>query len=274
VNGPPPRWFGYFNVKGGGGKSTAAFASAVAASQLGQEVLVIDADPSGWLSSALGVLGHPLGLADVLTGRAKVHEAIALSHLGVAVLVGSRPLYHVGLSHEAMADLRQQLNPLFETVIVDTQAGENRAPALMAVCDRICIPTPLDRVSAIVTTDTLRIAEEVGALDRIGGLLAAIVKLQKGEPEQSEAREVYANMRLIDIAYETLFTVARQWKTATDLAELPPQRLINAVAIPLFREIQARRADPDRLRIWMQAYSRERRRQDLREARGEGGEAP
>jgi MinD-like ATPase involved in chromosome partitioning or flagellar assembly len=268
VNGTPPRWFGYFNVKGGGGKSTGAFATAIAASQCGLQVGVVDGDPSGWLSSALGVLGHPVGLAEVLTGQAKVHDALAISHLGVAVLVGSRSLYHVGMSHEALADLRQQLDPLFEVVIADSQGGENRAPAMMRVCDRIIIPTSLDRVSAIVTTDTLRLAAEAGALDRVGGLLAAIVKLRKGEPEQSEAREVYANMRLIDIAYETIFPISGQWKTATDLAALPPQRLLDAVAMPLWREVQARRADPDRLKIWMQAYSRERRDQELREARG------
>jgi cellulose biosynthesis protein BcsQ len=267
MNGSPSQWLGFFNVKGGAGKSTAAFASAIAASQLGHKVVVVDLDPSGWLSSALGVIGHPVGLAQVFTGQARVHEAIALSHLGVAVLVGGKPLYHVGLSYEVLADLRRQLESVADLVIADSQGGESRAPALMKVCDRICIPTPLDRVSAIVSTDTLRVADAAGVLDRVGGLLAAIVKLRKGEPEESEAREVYANMRLIDIAYETIFPVSRLWKTATDLSDLPPQRLLDAVAIPLLKEARHRRANPDRLRIWMQAYSQERRAQELQEAR-------
>jgi cellulose biosynthesis protein BcsQ len=263
----PATWLGFFSVKGGTGKSTAAFATAVAAAQLGRRVVVVDTDPSGWLSSALGVLDHPVDLAMVLKGQAQVSDAIAVSHLGVGVLVGSRPLYPVGLSSDVMRDLRRQVDVVAEIVIVDSQAGENRVPGVMAVCDRICVPTPLDRVSAIVATDTLTIADEVGALDRVSGLLPAIVKLRKGDPEGTEAREVHGNMRLLDISHETIFTVSTQWRRATDLAELPPLSLLETIATPLLAELQTRRADPARLRIWMHAYSRARRTEELREAR-------
>lgn len=260
------RWLGFCNVKGGAGKSTTAFACAIAAAQLGRRAVVVDLDPSGWLSAALGVLHHPITVADVLTGKAKVEEAVTVSDLGVAVLVGGRALYHVGLSYEAMQGLRQQVDPLFEVVLADSHPGENMIPALMRVCDRICIPLPLDRVSAIVSTDTLVIADEAGALDRIGGLLPAIVKLRQGEPEDTEGREVYSNMTMLGISYETIFVTSKHWSRATTLAEPPPSRLINGIAVPLFSEVLERRADPDRLRIWMHAYSRARRAQEQKAA--------
>ncbi len=253
-----PRWVTFANVKGGSGKSTAAYAAALAAAQSGRHVGVLDLDPSGWLSTALapnGFAGRPTA-ADVLSGTAHVRDAIVVTDLGVALLPCDRALYQAALSRHALAELRAEMEELVELVIADSQSGENRLPALMQVSDRIVIPMPLDRVSAIVSTDTLRVAEAAGVLDRVGGLLPAIVRLRLGQPEDQEGREVYANMRVLDIGYENIFPVSKKWSRASSAGELPPAELVEHVAIPLLREIMERSSEAARLRIWMTSYSR------------------
>jgi cellulose biosynthesis protein BcsQ len=258
------KWLGLFNIKGGAGKSTTAWALALAASSLDFRVLVVDMDPRGWISGALGIPRNQIDLAQVLTGRAKVEQAIAISELGVGVLVGSEPLAHIGINRDMMLEMRSQIDPHFDIVIADSPDGVGRSAGLMAVCDRICIPTPLDRMSAIVSTDTMRAAESVGVLNRVGGLLPAIVRLRNGEPEDTEGREVFSAMRALDIKYGCMMVVSKQWSRATSLAAYPPPKLLRSTAVPLFHEVRSRLSNPTHLSIWMNAYSRERLERDLR----------
>lgn len=257
------RWLGFSSVKGGAGKTTAAWATAVAAAQQGRQVGVVDGDPSGGISTALGVPDQAVGLADVLTGRVRVRDALVVSPLGVAVLAGTRALYRVGIGHEAIQEVRGELAEIVELVVADTQPGENLLPAMLRQCDRICVLFEMDRASAITCTDTLFKADEVGALHSVGGLLPTKTIWRAGYPQDTDGRELYRGMEMLKIAYDTRFPLSKQWSRAMGLAEPPPQRLLEEVAVPLLHEVENRLADEARLRIWMSYYSREARRAEL-----------
>jgi MinD-like ATPase involved in chromosome partitioning or flagellar assembly len=263
---PPVRLVGFCSNKGGVGKSTTAFALAVAAAQQGLKVFAWDLDPSQWLAAALGVAEHPVTLVDVLAGQAQLHDAIAVSHLGIAVVVGGTRLNEVALPPAALIDARDQLAPRGDLHLVDTEGEPLKLPSVMRALDRIVVVMPLDRLSAIIASNTLRRAEEAGVLDRVGGLLAVNVKFRKDEPDGTEAREVFSNMRLLEIGYDNVMVGSKLWSRAASDSELPPPNLIT-MALPLLDEIRTRRADPARLRIWMHSYSMEKRAQELREAR-------
>jgi cellulose biosynthesis protein BcsQ len=263
---PPAKLIGLCSTKGGVGKSTTAYALAVAAAQQGLNLLVVDLDPSCWLTGALGILDHPVSLTDVLNGSARLVEATAISHLGIAVLVGGRKLKHVALGRQVMHGLREQLAPVYDLIIIDTEGEDTKLPGVMDVLESICVPMPLDRMSAIIASDTLHVAQEAGVLDRVGGLLAVNVKFRKDEPEDTEGREVYSHMRLLGIAYDHVVPGSKVWSRAASGSECPPPKHVD-LANALLDEIRIRCSDPSRLRIWMQAYSREARAKELRSVR-------
>jgi chromosome partitioning protein len=64
------------NQKGGVGKTTSAVNIAAALAQLGQRVLVIDLDPQGNATTALGVAGAEPGLYEVLIGEHTMAEVV------------------------------------------------------------------------------------------------------------------------------------------------------------------------------------------------------
>ena len=87
LSAPPPplpqhtRVFTVANQKGGVGKTTTTVNMAAALAKLGARVLVIDLDPQGNASTALGIDHHGdlLGVYDVLVGRAEFQDVVQKS---------------------------------------------------------------------------------------------------------------------------------------------------------------------------------------------------
>src|SRR3954447_9578104 len=75
---PPPRVLALANQKGGVGKTTTAINLGTALAAIGENVLIVDLDPQGTASSALGIDSkvRRRSAYDVLTREVGIRDAI------------------------------------------------------------------------------------------------------------------------------------------------------------------------------------------------------
>jgi chromosome partitioning protein len=117
--------------KGGSGKTTVAVNLAGALAQLGQRVLVVDTDPQGAASAALGVEPVKPTLYEVLLGGAKRHEAIVgTSTPGLSILPSDLDLAGAEVElprhdrwQQRLSDALISLEEVCDVAIIDTPPG-------------------------------------------------------------------------------------------------------------------------------------------------------
>lgn len=130
------------NTAGGVGKTTTAHACAVAATEYGKKVLLIDADPAAALTFICGVENPRASTKEFLSRELSLESAIVRSGERFALLPSSSRLSTVEIDSVISNDvLRDELKD-FDLVIVDTPTGPNRLTTLFAaVADLVVIPT-------------------------------------------------------------------------------------------------------------------------------------
>ncbi|MBI5496357.1 MAG: ParA family protein [Deltaproteobacteria bacterium] len=117
--------------KGGVGKTTTTLNLGFSLARAGGRTLVVDADPQGGLGAASNVRSRtPLGVTDVLAGRASLEDAIARSRSGNLSVIGmgAATAEDVRCVEDAaadgrLADLLRSLAPAWDHVLVDAPAG-------------------------------------------------------------------------------------------------------------------------------------------------------
>ena len=117
--------------KGGSGKTTVAVNLAGALAQLGMRVLLVDTDPQGAASAALGVDPRKPTLYEVISGTAKRHEAIVgTSTPGLAILPSDLDLAGAEVElprqerwQQRLSDVLTSLDELCDIAVIDTPPG-------------------------------------------------------------------------------------------------------------------------------------------------------
>ena len=145
------------------GKTTTSINSAIVLAQKGMRVLLIDADlrrPS--IHKTLG-MGHKAGLSNVLTGSAKLQQAITASTVLPSLFVlpgGTLPPNPAELLASAsMKQLLDELREQYDHIVVDT-------PPTLSVTDAVVMSTSADRVVLVIrsgqtTKQALRRARDI-----------------------------------------------------------------------------------------------------------------
>lgn len=232
------------SLKGGVGKTTTSYALAAAAAASGLRVIAIDLDPTGGLSNALEKAKRTVTIADVLRGRVALQDALIDHPLGIRTVCGHRSLNHESLLE---GQLRSMLTPVLgmcDIVLLDTHPHEPSLIGPIGVADRIVIPTALDVLSLRAAAQTVGLAQQIGALERIRGVVVSNAK----RPLSRITESILSGLTQTGIAFETVLWFSSGWVVATSgRGELPDPALL-AEAQALLREVGSRPAPVEALR--------------------------
>ena len=146
------RIFALSNTAGGVGRTTSALSMAVAFSEYGKKVLLVDLDPQGALTFTLGKENSRRSAYDIFSGRERALGMIHQTGERVDLIPSSHKL-SVLLNAKDMKNDQILFNALekfeYDLIIIDTGASMSRLNQLvLSTVDEIFIPTRLDLIAA------------------------------------------------------------------------------------------------------------------------------
>ncbi len=155
----------------GEGKTTTLVGLAIALSDAGHRVAVVDADlREADLTELLGLAGH-VGLADALAGRCGLDDIVVTpSSMPLEVIPAGYPCRHPSdlLSADGAEKILLQLSKLYDFILMDT-------PALMAFTDAAVTATHSDAVVIVARYGDLAESELESAVEKLGKVDANVV---------------------------------------------------------------------------------------------------
>lgn len=172
-----------FNIqKGGVAKTTSAVITAEILQQRGYDVLLVDFDPQRNLTHGLAVDKPKRPVADVLTGKTNIKDAILRNEAGLGLLPADRSLFalQAALESNALAKVLAPVSGYFDYVIIDT------APALsslsvnaLVASDLVVIPAVLGDFCDLAIRDVLNTIDTVRQQNKklaVAGILITMSK--------------------------------------------------------------------------------------------------
>ncbi len=205
----PVQVIGVTSGKGGVGKTNLSVNLAVSLSQLGQRVLVIDADLG--LANVDILLDETPGatLHDVVTGNTTLDEVVMESSFGVSILPGAS-----GITEMVELDVQQRMRLLnavdtlenkFDTLIVDTPAGigSNAAFFASAVQEVLVVATP-EPTSMTDAYAMIKVLNKTHGVERFGLVLNQVMSV-------AEAQDVYMRLNSITSRFLSVMVELHGW---------------------------------------------------------------
>ena len=167
------RIFALSNTAGGVGRTTSALSMAVAFSEYGKKVLLVDLDPQGALTFTLGKENSRRSAYDIFSGRERALGMIHQTGERVDLIPSSHKL-SVLLNAKDMKNDQILFNALekfeYDVIIIDTGASMSRLNQLVfSTADEVFIPTRLD---VIAVRGALEVAS---AVEKYRGKVRAVL---------------------------------------------------------------------------------------------------
>jgi chromosome partitioning protein len=135
----------FTNLAGGVGKTTSALACAVAATEYGKKVLLIDADPNAALTFINGVENPRVTTKEFLSEEYPLETALIRTGERVALLSSSSRLSGLEFEKVMSQERFREVTKDFDLVIIDTASGPDHLLQYFAqLADLVVIPTTLE----------------------------------------------------------------------------------------------------------------------------------
>lgn len=151
------------NSAGGVGKSTSVHCIAVAASEYGKKVLVIDADPSAGLTFACGIENPRVSTKEFLSGQFSLDASTIKSGERFSIIASSSRLLALDFDQVISQAKLTELLESFDLVIIDTPTGVSRITTyFMAVANLILLPSTTEILSLRGALNSKDYAESAG----------------------------------------------------------------------------------------------------------------
>ena len=147
------RVISFINLTGGVGRTTSAVSMAVAFSEYGKRVLLVDLDPNGGASFSLGLESPRLSATEIFSGRPRALGMIYKTADRIDVIPANLTLEAAALKSAAKKDgeyiLQKALENLeYDVVIIDAPATNSYlAKCAVVAASEFIIPTRLDILS-------------------------------------------------------------------------------------------------------------------------------
>ena len=142
------RIFAVLNSAGGVGRTTCALSMAVAFSEYGKRVLLVDCDPQGALTFTLGKEKSQRTAHDIFSGRERALGMIHQTSERVDLIPASPKLSEVFRVKDERVLFDALAKFEYDIIIIDTAAGFSPLNQLViSTADEFIIPTRLDLLS-------------------------------------------------------------------------------------------------------------------------------
>lgn len=167
---------GVVSGKGGVGKTISSVNIALALHEIGEEVVVVDADTTAsTLGMHLGFYTFSNKLQDVLNNEIDISRAIYMHHTGLKFIPSSIDLESLGAD---VSRLKSVLSGLEGIVILDAPAGLDRgAISILEACDEVLIITNPEIPTVANAVKISRMAEDMQK-----NVFGVVLTRVKGEP--------------------------------------------------------------------------------------------
>ena len=173
--------------KGGVGKTTMVANLGIALAELGQKVIMVDADlDMANLELALGMEGRPITLQDVLSGDAHAQDAVYnVSDNAKFVPAGISPSQFRRVDPEKLQNTILEYSGNADFTLVDCPAGIGRDTiACLSSCKEVILVMTPEPMSVTDAYKTKIVAEKMGS-EPIG-IILNMIKYSKGELAEKE----------------------------------------------------------------------------------------
>ena len=180
------RVLGVLSGKGGVGKTTVSTNLALAMHNLGEDVVVVDADlKNPTLGIQLGVFDYDNTLHDVMEKGMPLLEAMYIHKTGLKFVPSHVSLTYLGVDS---SKLRKVFEDIYFTSIIDSPPGlGNEALSVMEVCDEALVVTTPALPDVAGAMRTIEVAKSMGV-----GIKGIILNKVMGKDYEVTANEIEA----------------------------------------------------------------------------------